>query len=110
MPIDALSPFQNSWTIKALVAQKSEIKHWSNPKGEGKLFSVTFVDESGEIRATAFNQAVDEHFEKLQDGKVYYISRAKVSLAKKKFTNVACDYELGLEKNTEIEEVGCAFT
>jgi ssDNA-binding replication factor A large subunit len=34
------------WTIKARVTQKSEIKHWSNSKGEGKLFSVTFMDET----------------------------------------------------------------
>ena len=34
------------WTIKARVTQKSDIKHWSNSKGEGKLFSVTFMDET----------------------------------------------------------------
>lgn len=34
------------WTIKARVTQRSDIKHWQNAKGEGKLFSVTLMDES----------------------------------------------------------------
>jgi len=34
------------WTIKARVTQKSDIKHWSNARGEGKLFSCTFMDET----------------------------------------------------------------
>lgn len=34
------------WTIKARVTQRSDIKHWSNQRGEGKLFSVTFMDET----------------------------------------------------------------
>ncbi len=61
---------QNRWTIKARVTQKSDIKHWSNSKGEGKLFSVTFMDETGEIRATGFNDTVDNFYELLQEGKV----------------------------------------
>jgi len=103
-PIEGLSPYQNNWTIKALVTQKSEIKNWSNPRGEGKLFNVTLMDDSGEIRATAFNAVVDDLYPRLEEGKVYFLSKARVNLAKKKFSNVNNDYELGLEKNTEIEE------
>lgn len=108
-PIEGLSPYQNNWTIKARVTQKSEVKKWSNDRGEGKLFNVTFMDESGEIRGTGFNLAVDELYHKLEEGKVYYVSRARVNLAKKKFSNLTNDYELSFERNTEIEEVsfGC---
>ncbi|PPQ98811.1 hypothetical protein CVT24_003365 [Panaeolus cyanescens] len=103
-PIEGLSPYQNTWTIKARVTQKSEIKKWSNPRGEGKLFNVTLMDDTGEIRGTGFNVVVDELYPKLQEGKVYYISKARVNLAKKKFSNVNNDYELHFERNTEVEE------
>jgi len=104
-PIEGLSPYQNNWTIQACVMQKSDIKTWSNARGEGKLFNVTLMDDSGEIRATGFNAVVDDLYHRLEEGKVYYISKARVNLAKKKFSNVNNDYELGFEKNTEIEEV-----
>ncbi|KAG8899079.1 Replication factor A protein 1 [Tulasnella sp. 408] len=103
-PIEQLSPYQNKWTIKARVTQKSDIRNFSTARGEGKLFSVTLTDETGEIRGTAFNTAVDELFDKFQEGKVYFISKARVNIAKKKFGGSTNDFELGLERHTEVEE------
>lgn len=108
-PIESLSPYMNNWTIKALVTQKSGIRTWSNDRGEGKLFSVVFVDDTGEIKATAFNQAADDLHARLQEGKVYLVSKGRVGLAKKKFNNVVNEYELTLERTTEVEEVRMPF-
>ncbi|KAG5518244.1 hypothetical protein PMAC_003040 [Pneumocystis sp. 'macacae'] len=105
-PIESLSPYQNRWTIKARVTSKTEIKHWHNQRGEGKLFSCVFMDESGEIRATAFNDQVDMLYDILQEGQVYFISKCRVNIAKKQFSNVQNEYELTFERDTEVEKVG----
>lgn len=104
-PIEGLSPYQNNWTIRAKVKQKSDIRTFSNARGEGKVFSVTLMDETGEIKATAFNNNVDEFYPKFQEGKMYYVSKGQVNLAKKKFNNVNNEYELGLQRGTIVEEV-----
>ncbi|GAA5868477.1 hypothetical protein JCM8547_006286 [Rhodosporidiobolus lusitaniae] len=104
-PIESLSPYQNKWTIKARVTSKSDIRHWQNAKGEGKLFSVNLVDNTGEIRATGFNQAVDNLYELLQEGQVYLISKARVNIAKKQFSNVNNEYEIMFENSTEVQQV-----
>ncbi|KZL76149.1 replication factor-A protein 1, partial [Colletotrichum tofieldiae] len=104
-PIEALSPYAHKWTIKARVTQKSDIRTWHKPSGEGKLFSVNLLDESGEIKATGFNEQVDQYYDLLQEGGVYYISSpCKVQLAKKQFTNLPNDYELTFERDTVIEK------
>lgn len=104
-PIEALSPYAHKWTIKARCSHKGDIKTWHNKNGEGKLFSCNFLDDSGEIRATGFNDAVDQWYEVLQEGSVYYISSpCRVQLAKKQFSNVNNDYELTFEKDTIVEK------
>jgi replication factor A1 len=106
-PIEAISPYSNKWTIKARCTNKSQIKTWHNKNGEGKLFSVNLLDDSGEIRATGFNDQCDMLYELFQEGGVYYISSpCRVQIAKKQFSNLNNDYELTFEKDTIVEKVG----
>lgn len=51
------------WVIKVRVNNKTTIRTWSNSRGEGKLFSMDFADESGEIRATVFRDLVDKYYD-----------------------------------------------
>lgn len=104
-PIEGLSPYAHKWTIKARVTLKSDIKTWHKATGEGKLFSVNLLDESGEIKATGFNDQVDAFYDVLEEGSVYYISTpCKVSFAKKQFTNLPHDHEITFDRNTLIEK------
>jgi replication factor A1 len=64
--------FYCRWTIKARVTAKSDIRRWSNAKGEGTLFNIDLLDsEGGEIRATFFKEACDKFFPILEAGKVF---------------------------------------
>lgn len=54
------------WIIKARITNKSNIITWSNSRGEGKLFSMDLVDESGEIRCTAFKDQCDKFFDMIE--------------------------------------------
>lgn len=84
---------------------KSEIRTWHKATGEGKLFSVNLLDESGEIRATGFNDQCDAFYDLLEEGSVYYISTpCKVALAKKQFTSLPNDYQITFERDTVIEK------
>jgi len=45
-PINGLNPYNNKWTIKAMVMKKGDIRTWSNARGEGKLFSFDVADDA----------------------------------------------------------------
>lgn len=101
-PINSLSPYQNKWTIRARVINKAPVRTWHNARGEGKLFSMDLIDESGEIRATAFNNECDKFFDLIEVNKVYFITRGTIKTANKKFTNLNNDYELTLSGESQV--------
>lgn len=103
MPISALSPYTEGWTIRARCIQKTDIKTWTNAKGEGKLFSATLIDGTGEIRITAFNEQVDQFYEVLQTGQAYAISSGQVRPSKRAFNNTKNDYEIHLSSHSHVE-------
>ncbi|VEU23153.1 DEKNAAC104055 [Brettanomyces naardenensis] len=102
--IDQLSPYQNNWTIKARVSYKSDMRTWQNQRGEGKLFNVNFLDETGEIRATGFNAIAEKFYDLLKENKVYYVSKCAMQMAKPQFSNLKHQYELQFDRDTVIEE------
>ncbi|KAK2718993.1 replication protein A 70 kDa DNA-binding subunit-like [Artemia franciscana] len=103
-PVAALTPFQNRWTIKARVTRKSEVRTYSNARGEGKLFSIDLLDASGEIRATGFNQEVDRFYDMLELNNVYYVSgcQVKTAWAGGNTQRTTSQYELTFGNQTKI--------
>ncbi|KAF8786558.1 replication protein A 70 kDa DNA-binding subunit-like [Argiope bruennichi] len=101
-PINTLTPYQNKWTIKARVTNKTPLRTYSNSRGEGKVFSVNLLDESGEIKATGFNDTADKYYNMLEVNKVYYISRATLKTANQRFSTVKNDYEITFNNDTTI--------
>lgn len=104
-PIKSINPFHNKWVIKGNVVIKSDIRKYSNKKGEGKLFSFEIADESGQIKVAAFQECVDIFFPLVEIGRTYTIRKGSVKMANKQYTNNNSDYEIHLDKTSEITSV-----
>eukprot|EP00039_Didymoeca_costata_P007560 m.101215 g.101215 ORF g.101215 m.101215 type:complete len:689 (+) comp13736_c2_seq1:56-2122(+) len=103
-PIQSVNPYTTRWTIRARVTNKRE-KTYSNARGDGKLFSVDLLDDSGEIRATAFNDTADRLNPAMEIGKVYMIRGGRVKVANRKFSHLNNQYEITFGEDTHVQEV-----
>jgi replication factor A1 len=104
--ISQLNMYQNRWTIKARVVSKSDIRTWSNAKGEGSLFSIELLDSSGtDVRATLFKEAVDKFYNLLNVGQVYTIAGGRIKVANIQYNTCKSQYEMTLDQNSEIHLV-----
>jgi replication factor A1 len=105
-PISSLSPYGGGWTIEARCVSKTDVKTWTNARGEGKLFSVTLLDATGDIRVTGFNETCSLFYEAFQVGQAYRLSRAAVKLTRKQFGGASNAYEIHLEKDSLVVPLG----
>ncbi|GAB4823832.1 hypothetical protein N2152v2_010878 [Parachlorella kessleri] len=105
MPINSLNSYQNRWTIKARVTNKSDIRRFSNARGEGKFFTFDVLDaQGGEIRVYGWNDACDKYYESVGLGQVYAISKASLRNKRGTFNQVGQhQYEIHLERESLLE-------
>ena len=85
------------------ITSKTDVKTWNKPSGSGRLFSMDVMDDSGEIRVTAFKEQCDAFFDKAVVGKVFYISNCSVKNANKQYSKLNNDYELTFKDNGMME-------
>lgn len=103
-PIASLNPYNNKWAIKVRVIGKSEMRSWNNERGEGKLFSMTLLDSSGEIKCTAFKDVALMFFPLFEVNRVYLIGRATVRMARGGGA-AGSSYEIQLERTSYVSQI-----
>uniref|UniRef100_A0A2P2QMJ4 Replication protein A subunit n=1 Tax=Rhizophora mucronata TaxID=61149 RepID=A0A2P2QMJ4_RHIMU len=104
IPIAALNPYQGRWTIKARVTAKGELRHYNNPRGDGKVFSFDLLDsDGGEIRVTCFNAVADQFYHQIEAGRIYLISKGSLKPAQKNFNHLHNDLEIFLESSSILQ-------
>ncbi|KAH9309634.1 hypothetical protein KI387_037545, partial [Taxus chinensis] len=104
LPIGALSPFHDGWTVRGRTTSKSNIRSFSTSRGIGKVFSFDIIDKDEEqIRIVCFNEQVDRHYDIIRVGNVYTISNGKLRKADKKFNNLPSEYEILLNGMSKVE-------
>mmetsp|Transcript_6549 Transcript_6549/g.11319 ORF Transcript_6549/g.11319 Transcript_6549/m.11319 type:complete len:587 (-) Transcript_6549:670-2430(-) len=106
-PIGALNPYANSWTIKARVTSKADVRTFKQSSGEpGQLLNIELMDEEGtEIRCTLWHEAVAKYGSEMEMGKAYYISKGRLKPANQKYSTLANAYELHFSADTTVEAV-----
>jgi replication factor A1 len=104
IPINALNPYLARWKIKARVTAKTDLRHFTNVKGPGKVFSFDLLDaEGGEVRATCYNLQAEQYFDLIEVDKLYLISEGSLKPAQKKFNPLNNDNEIIVDHRTSIE-------
>jgi hypothetical protein len=118
--IKDLNPYQNKYTILAKVTEKGQLAERHSQSWSGHVFNVTFQDESGDIRASAFDEHAKKFNSLLKEGNFYYVSYATIKpIRDKKWNTTTHTYELNLNQNTVVNEchkkanlpqIACNFT
>jgi replication factor A1 len=104
-PISSLNMYSNRWVIQAKITNKSDVRHWTNAKGEGSLFSIVILDSSGyDVKCTFFKESV-EKFGWLEEGKVYTFSGGRLKVANMQYNNCKSQFEITFDNNSEIHLV-----
>ena len=102
-PISGLNMYSNRWVVCAKITNKSEIRTWSNAKGEGSLFSAVVLDSSGtDVKCTFFKEAVDKFYNLLEEGRVYTFSGGRLKVANMQYNTCKSQFEITFDQNSEI--------
>uniref|UniRef100_A0A915N4P8 Replication protein A subunit n=2 Tax=Meloidogyne TaxID=189290 RepID=A0A915N4P8_MELJA len=108
VPIGLITPYCNKWRICGIVSSKDpQIKEFTNAKGKFRVFGFVLTDQSSSsIRISAFSEVADKYFPMLENGQAYYVSggarAGSVKAANKQFNNTGHDYEIVLDRDSEI--------
>lgn len=71
--LSQLYPYmKGSWRVKVRCSKKSDVRSWSNSKGEGSLVNLELCDRDGvKMQATLFKEMIEKYLPLFEVGGVY---------------------------------------
>jgi replication factor A1 len=107
MPLSNLTPFSQNFTILVRITKRpTELKTYSNQKGQGKILNFNIIDKDNtEMQITAFNDVAEKVHKEIEENKVYEIRGGQVKINDKKFSTLKSEYRLILDAASQISEV-----
>lgn len=107
--ISDLNVHLGRWAIRGRITKKTEMKTWSNNRGDGRFFSVELLDVGGgQIRATMFNKQAEKFYDDMEIGGVYEIANGQLkTIDKSKSWNRSATHqcEISFTSETEVQRV-----
>lgn len=103
--IQTINPYQTGWTIKGRCTFKSDVRTFTNARGEGKLMSFELTDNSGSIRVTCFTDLVDTIEGLVQSGHVYTVQRGQLKPANERYNKSTSSFEMTLGRESVVTEL-----
>uniref|UniRef100_A0A0N5AUI1 Replication protein A 70 kDa DNA-binding subunit n=1 Tax=Syphacia muris TaxID=451379 RepID=A0A0N5AUI1_9BILA len=98
-PVKLLTPYCRNWRLCVRVTELEGARRYR----ETDVFSFLAVDDSGvEVRITAFNELAQKIAKQIEEGKMYYISKALVKPINARFGRNNIDTEIVVRPETEI--------
>lgn len=103
--IESLSPFISNWKLLARVTKKSDIREYVSKanNNSGRLFNLILNDETGDISATGFTEAVAKFYDKIVEGQQYYFSNFDVRDVNQRFNQTSHSFELNFKNDSNVE-------
>lgn len=102
--IQSLNPYQGRWAVKGRCTFKSDVRTFTNARGEGKLMSFELTDNSGSIRVTCFTDLVDSTNAMVHVGRVFVVSKGQLKPANEKYNRSTSNFEMTLGRESELRE------
>lgn len=104
LSIAALVPGLMDGAVIGLVSRLTELKEYTNAKGNGQVFSFVLADDQKEIRVSVFGRDLKNHHDLCQDATAVRVSGGWVKSANPAYNSADNEFEmtLSVDKNATL--------
>lgn len=105
VPIADINPYMGRWSMKGRIIAKKPMRTFQGKGGgEKKVFDLTIMDESCDIKVTFWDENCDKYYDYIEVGKCYTISKGRLTPANSRYNDTKSQYEMSATPDVTIME------